>query len=214
MRLLVRYALAVALVAASGTVLAQGDVGLVNLVSGDVAFVPQIGQPGKVRSFMKVREGDRFDLPAGAQVRVVYFQGSRQERWQGPASFRATKMQGTALQGAAADVQMLPGSVPQRMARVPELMQNAKLGGIQVRGAANARRATDEAIGDARNTYESLRKQLPGDDITAELYLFSALNDNQLYEEMAPLVDEMLRKQPGSEDVKALGAWLKTRRGR
>jgi len=31
---------------------------------------------------------------------------------------------------------------------------------------------------------------------------------------MAPLVDEMLRKQPESEDVKSLAAWLKTRRGR
>jgi hypothetical protein len=198
----------------SGLAHAQADVALVNHVSGDVSFVPYAGQPGKVRSFMKVRDGDRFQLPAGAQLRIVYLEGARQELWRGPASFRAAKLQGNPLQGAPADVQVLPATVPQRMARVPDLMQNARLGGVQVRGAGVARRSSDAALAEARATYEGLRKQLPGDDITAELFLFSALNDNQLYEEMAPLMDEMLRKQPGNADMQALAAWLQSRRRR
>lgn len=206
--------LAAALVAGPGVTQAQSDVGLVNLVTGDVSFVPQAGQPGKARAFMRVREGDRFELPAGAQVRVVYFEGSRQERWQGPASFRAARTEGAALRGQPAEVQALPGSVPQRMARVPELFQNARLGGVQVRGAATFRKASEESLAESRAVYQRLRTQLAADDITAELFLFSALNDNQLYEEMAPLVDEMRRKQPDSDDVRALASWLATRRGR
>jgi len=192
---------------------AQSDVGLVNLVNGDVSFIPTSGQPGKVKAFMKIRDGDRFELPAGAQVRIVYFDGARQERWQGPSSFRAAKTEGAPISGKAAEVTRLPGTTSARMARVPELMQNAKLGGIQVRGAQAARAAPPEALDEARATYQKLRSQLPGDDITPELFLFSALNDYQLYEDMVPLVNEMQRKQPESDEVKALAAWLVSRRG-
>jgi hypothetical protein len=208
-----RTFLLVSLLAASAAAHAQGDVGLVNLVAGDVTFVPQSGQSAKVKAFMKVREGDRFDLPAGGQVRLVYFDGARQERWQGPSSFRAAKLQGAPISGAAAEVSTLPGTTSARMSRVPELMQNAKLGGIQVRGAQGARPVQPEALDEARSTYQKLRAQLPADDITPELFLFSALNDYQLYEDMVPLVNEMLRKQPESEEVKSLASWLISRRG-
>ena len=208
-----RTLLMLALLAASAAAHSQSDVGLVNLVAGDVSFIPQAGQPGKVRAFMKVREGDRFELPAGAQVRVVYFDGARQERWQGPSSFRALKLQGAPLKGAPAEVSNLPGNSSTRMSRVPELMQNAKLGGIQVRGAQSARPVQKEAVDEAKATYQKLRTDLPADDITPELFLFSALNDYQLYEEMVPLVNEMMRKQPESDDVKALASWLISRRG-
>jgi hypothetical protein len=208
-----RIWIAVFLLAAGGAAQAQSDVGLINLVAGEVSFIPQSGQPGKAKAFMKVREGDRFEVPGGAQVRIVFFDGARQERWQGPASFRAAKTQATPINGKPADVAKLPGSVPARIARVPELMQNAKLGGIQVRGAQSARPASPEALDEAKANYQKLRSQMPGDDITPELYLFSALNDYQLYEDMVPLVNEMMRKQPDNEDVKSLASWLISRRG-
>ena len=208
-----RFVLAVLLAAAGAAAQAQSDVGLVNLVAGNVSFQPQAGPGGPVKAFMKVREGDRFDLPAGGQVRIVYFDGQRQERWQGPAAFRAARTQGTPLSGKPAEVATLPGGVSARIARVPELMQNAKLGGIQVRSAQAARPASQDALNEARGTYQKLRAQLPADDITPELYFFAALNDYQLYEEMAPVVSEMQRKQPDSEDVKSLAAWLGNRRG-
>jgi hypothetical protein len=195
--------------------LAQGDVGLVNLVSGDVTYTSKGSAPAKVTAFMKVREGDRFTVPGGAQVRVVYFEGARQESFTGPASFVGGAQQSALQSGAQPRVTSLPTGVPQRIARVPELMQNAKLGGIQVRGSPPAgKRVPDGYVQEARSTYDALRKSLPGDDITAELFLYSALNEYQLYEAMAPVVQEMLRKQPASEDVKALADWLKTRHGR
>jgi len=209
-----RYWLAAALLAAHAAAFAQVDIGIVNLVKGSATLSPQSGAATPVKPFMKVREGDRFDLPAGVQVRLVYFEGARQERWTGPASFRAARLQGSAISGAPAEVSALPASVPARMARVPELMQNARLGGIQVRSAQAVRRVQDNAITEARSTYDQLRKELPADDITPELYLFTTLNEYQLYEDMVPVVDEMQRKQPQSEDVKSLAAWLKGRRGR
>jgi hypothetical protein len=214
--IVIRVLLAAMLAAAAGQALAQADVGLVNLVSGEVSFVPQSGAAGKAKPFMKVREGDRFEVAAGAQVRLVYFDGARQERWQGPARFRAAKTQGTAISGKPAEVTFLPSSVPQRIARVPELMQNAKLGGVQVRGVAPRRDTpgSAEAVREARATYEKLRKDLPGDDITAELYLYAVLSDYQLYDDMKVVVQEMLRKQPDSEDVKSLASFVGSRASR
>ena len=195
--------------------LAQSDVGLVNLVNGEVTYAPPGGNPARATAFMKVREGDRFNVPAGAQLRLVYFQGSRQESFTGPAVFTAGAQQSAIQSGAQPQMTALPSGVPQRIARVPELMQNAKLGGIQVRGSPPAgKRAPEGYVQEARSTYDSLRKSLPGDDITPELYLYSALNEYQLYDEMDPVVREMQRKQPASEDVRALVDWLKTRRGR
>ena len=67
---------------------AADDVGLVNQLSGDVTY-SSAGHSAKARAFMKVREGDRFNVPSGAKVRVVYFHGGRQESFSGPASFTA-----------------------------------------------------------------------------------------------------------------------------
>lgn len=196
----------------------SADVGLVNLVVGDVMFSPQSGAPAKVQAFMRVRDGDRVVVPAGGQVRIVYFEGARQERWSGPASFRAAKTQGEPITGKPTDVQILPASVPQRISRVPELMQNAKLGGIQVRGGLTRQQEASleqqASLREAKVTYERMRVEMPADDITPELFYYSALYDFLLYDEMKAVVDEMVRKQPANDDVRTLAAWVDSRRKR
>jgi hypothetical protein len=210
---------AVLLLAAGGGALGQGaDVGLVNMVVGDVVFVPLAGAPGRAQAFMKVREGDRFNVSSGGQVRVVYFDGSRQERWAGPASFRAGRKAGEPITGRPAEVASLPAGVPQRIARVPELVQNAKLGGIQVRGGLSrsqpAAGDSQAAVAEARAAYAQMKKDMPADDITPELFLYAALHEHSLYDDMKAVVDEMLRKQPGNADAQALADWVRGRAGR
>ena len=103
------------------------DVGLVNLLQGEVSYQSDGSPAAKAQAFMKVRQGDRFTLPAGAQIRVVYFQGGRQETWQGPAAFRAGPQQGEASSGQPQQVSTLPTGATQKIAQVPELIQIAKL---------------------------------------------------------------------------------------
>jgi len=192
------------------------DVGLVNLVIGEVRFAPVSGASTPVKPFMRVREGDRFNLPAGAQLRVVFFEGARQERWVGPSSFRAARAHAEAISGAVAEVAQLPASAPQRIARIPDLMQNAKLGGVRVRSAGRspaASTAPAESLAEARATYEQMKQALPADDITPELYYYAALEEHAKYDEMAVVVTEMQRKQPGSDDVKALAEWVRKKTG-
>src|SRR4051794_16890209 len=73
---------------AAANAFAQADVGLINQMSGDVSYTSGAGK-AQAKAYMKIREGDRFTLPAGAQMRVVYFKNGRQESYSGPASFTA-----------------------------------------------------------------------------------------------------------------------------
>jgi len=198
--------------------LAQGaDVGMINMTTSDITYTPSSGMPGKVQAFMKVRDGDVISIPAGGQVRVVFFQSARQERWIGPASFRAGTAAAAPISGKAAEVVALPVGVPQRLAQVPQLVQTARLGGIQVRGVHPMQKPSAEqqsTIAAARATYEAMRKNLSPDDITPELYLYAALDDYLLYDDMLPIVDEMLRKQPKSDEVRALASFVRSKTAR
>lgn len=201
--------------ATSSIALGQGaDVALVNMVSGDVTYVARAEPSGRVRPFMKVREGDRIDVAAGGQVRIVFFEGARQEAWAGPASFRAGKTATEPISGKSVEATNLPQRVPQRLARIPELIQSSKLGGSQLRGLTRQQTARGDrqtTLIQARAAYEKMRQDMPADDITPELYLYAELYEFLAYEEMKAVVAEMQRKQPGNQDVKAFDAWLTDR---
>lgn len=202
-----------------GTVQGQGsDVALVNLLSGDVTYVPQSGMPGKMKPFMKVMDGDRINVAVGAQVRIVFFEGNRQELWLGPSAFLVGKTATESISGKVAEVNRLPVGVPQRMARIPELIKFAQLGGMQVRGLANDQQSTHldrkETLDQAKSAYETMRQEMPANDIAPELYLYAVLYDFRLYGEMKAVIAEMQRKQPDNADAKALDAWLTARMSR
>ena len=212
--------LGAALLVASSVVQAQSaDVGLINMLNGDVSYASEGGSASasKVQAFMKVRQGDRFTVPSGTQLRVVYFDGGRQETWKGPAAFKAGAKGSDATSGAPSDVATLPSSVPQKIAQVPELIQIAKLGrsgGVAVRGAGKAPRLTTEQqaeVAGAKDMYRKLRTSSPADDITPELYLYSVLQDFLLYDDMKPVVDEMAKRQPGNNEIQELASWVKSR---
>jgi hypothetical protein len=195
----------------------SSDVGLVNQMSGDVAYAGQGGAQSKAQAFMKVRQGDRFTLPAGARLRLVYFNGSRQETWKGPSSFKAGAQQSEAVSGQLAEAAQLPSGVAQKIAQVPNLVQIAKLGrsgGIAVRGGGKPGRLSSEQqaeVTQAKVTYAKMRQKAPIDDITPELFFYSVLQDHLLYDEMKAVTEEMLKRQPNNSEAQELAAYVKTR---
>ena len=201
---------------AAGIHAQSADVGLVNMLQGEVNYQSDGTPAAKAQAFMKVRQGDRFTVPAGAQIRVVYFQGGRQETWRGPAAFRASAQQSEASNGQPIQVSTLPSAASQKIAQVPELIQIAKLGrsgGVNVRGGPPPRltAAQQAEVNAAKGTYKAMRSQSSADDITPELYLYSVLQDYLLYDDMKPVVDEMAKRQPASTDVQELVGWVKSK---
>jgi hypothetical protein len=196
---------------------ASDDVGLVNHLSGDASFVSGKAKPAKATAYMKVREGDRFTLAKNTQLRLVYFQGGRQESYTGPGRFTAGKQESSVQSGAKPQVTTLPSGVSQRIAQTPELMQIAKLGragGVAVRSGARPKPLTDEQqaeIKDARLTYQRLRETFPADDITPELYLFTVLEEHRQYDDLKPVVAEMQRRQPKNADVRAMADYVEAK---
>jgi hypothetical protein len=166
---------------------------------------------------MKMREGDRFTVPAGAQIRIVYFQGGRQESYNGPASFTAGTQASKQQSGAQPQLTTLPAGVPQKLAQTPDLVQIARLGrsgGVQVRGAQQEQRLSPQAqaeVRQARETYEQMRKSAATDDIVPELYLYSVLQDHLLYGDMQGVVSEMQKRQPKNPDVAVMAEYVKNK---
>jgi len=195
----------------------SSDVAVINQLSGEVAYAGQGGTQSKAQTFMKVRQGDRFTLNAGAQLRLVYVNGSRQEAWKGPASFKAGTQQSEPVSGHAAEAAQLPSGVAQKIAQVPNLVQIAKLGrsgGIAVRSGAKPGQLSAEQqfeISQAKSTYAQMRQKAPDEDITPELYFYSVLQDHLLFGEMKLVTDEMLRRQPNNPEAQELAAYVKSR---
>lgn len=187
------------------------DAGVVNHLAGDVAYV-SAGKSAAATPFMKLREGDTFRVAAGAQVRVVYFAGGRQESFTGPAEFTAGKASSRVIRGAPPQVSALPSGVPQKIARTPELLAIAKMGragGFAVRGGVKARTPEqEEELRAARATYKDLRGAAATDDITPELYLYAVLEDQRRYGDMKEVVAEMKRRQPANPDVELMADYV------
>ena len=214
-RLMRRLAGTSILMLLSCAALAAADVGLINQLQGEVSF--QGGSAvSRATAFMKVRDGDRFTLADGAVVRVVYFEGGRQETWRGPAAFKAGQKQGDALTGKA-EISQLPAGVSSKLAQTAEVIQIARLGragGVTVRGvkAQPQLSASQQAeVAQARKMYDTLRANAANDDITPELYLYTVLESNMLYDDMKVVIKSMQDRQPNSQEVRELAAWASGR---
>lgn len=205
-------------VLAISTAFAQsaGDAGMINQLSGEVQYQPAGGSTARATAYMKLRDSDVVRVPAGASVRVVYFSNGRQESWKGPAAFTVGPSESRGQSGQP-EVSQLPGGVPQRLAQTPEMMQIAKLGragSVMVRGITPSTLTADQAaeVREARKTYESMMSAAPADDIMPEIYLYTVVQNYSMYDEMKQLVRVMQAKQPNSDIVKDLDAWVENRR--
>ncbi len=62
----------------------------------------------------------------------------------------------------------------------------------------------------AENIYDELKKKLPDNDVTAELFLFSVLSRYRKFSKMEELLTVMRRKQPENKTITYLAEWLKS----
>lgn len=193
--------------AAAGGVWAQeaaGDVGLVNSLQGDVSYQGKEGQARKAQPYMRLRHGDKVTLASGASIRISYTTVSRQESWLGPSSFVATSTGGELLKGSKPEVVQLPAAVPQKLARISELMNTSRVGGLVVRSAKAQTSASREEVAEAMAAYETMRAKAVPSDITPELFLYSVFEEHGMTDDLKIVARDMLARQPDNPEVQQL----------
>lgn len=199
----------------AGAALAQADVGLVNQVSGNVTYTSGKDTAAHgLQAYGRVRHGDKITLPAGAELKISYFAGNRQEVWKGPSSFVAATDGGEVLKGNKPTVTQLPAIVSQKLARIPELMGTSRIGGIVVRSLAVRPDAAqrEKEVADAMSAYEAMRTKSAESDITPELFLISVLIDNEMYSDVKWVAQELIKRQPNNEEYRKFASWAESQR--
>ncbi|MCF8151398.1 MAG: hypothetical protein K9J80_11705 [Sulfuritalea sp.] len=192
---------------AAGLAMAQevaADVGLVNSLTGEVSYQGKEGQAKKAQPYMRLRHGDKVVLAAGAKIRISYTTVSQQESWTGPGSFVATSSGGELLQGSKPEVKKLPAAVPQRLARVSELMNTSRVGGLVVRSVKAKTPMSKEEIAEAMAAYETMRADAAPNDVTPELFLYSVFEENGMTDDLKIVAQKMLDRQPNSPEIQQL----------
>lgn len=209
------------------------DVGLVTRLSGEVTYANDTDQkqPTKALAFMKVRRGDRFQVPGGGFLTLVYHANGRQEAWSGPAALQAETAESRGEGPAQPKISTLPVKVTEKMKGSPLPLPRSdldRMGGIRTMGGTPLRGGgTDEGakpapaldpeakkeLAQAAKTYQQLRKKAPPDDLTPELYYLAALAEYQQYAQMGQVLADMEKRQPGSPVVKDLKSWLASQAG-
>ena len=184
---------------------AGGDVGLVNALQGDVSYQSKDAPARKAQAYMRVRHGDKIVLASGASIRISYTTASRQESWTGPGSFVATSAGGELLKGNKPEVAQLPAAVPQKLARVSELMNTSRVGGLVVRSAKAQTATSKEEVAAAVATYESMRAAAAPSDVTPELFLYSVFQEHGMVDDLKIVAREMMLRQPDNAEIQQLG---------
>ncbi len=184
---------------------AASDVGLVNALQGDVSYQSKDGPARKAQAYMRVRHGDKIQVAAGASIRISYTTANRQESWTGPASFVATSTGGELLKGSKPEVAQLPAAVPQKLARVSELMNTSRVGGLVVRSVKAQTATGKEEVAAAVATYESMRAAAAPSDVTPELFLYSVFQEHGMVDDLKIVAREMMLRQPDNAEIQQLG---------
>lgn len=181
-----------------------GYVGLIDALKGEVSAKAANGASFKPAAFSRVRSGDEFTVPAGAEMQVVFFESRKRDRWQGPARFRIGAGGSEAIvgQAAATDVKGAPSRVALSAAGNVQ-----RIGGLTLRGGPG-KVPDDAAIVQAEADYAAWVAGADPQDILPELYMVGFLQERRDTALLVPYVKTMLRKQPGNPDVKALAERL------
>lgn len=187
---------------ATGVAFAADAGALATQVQGTVSIAGKDGKAAPARPFAKFQPGDRLTLGTGAKLRIVYANGGRQETWTDAAQIEIGAAESKRVgQGRPPEVAKLPPFLVQTLTRSPEVMA-----GIQNRqGMVRLRAiAPNTQLARAWTEYDELRRATADDDIGPELHLLVTLQELKAFDDIKEVLAEMLRRQPGNAEVKAL----------
>lgn len=201
------------------------DAAIVVAVSGAVMYSNQTTQqsPAPVQSFMKMYQDDVLTLPVETQVKLLYPKGGRKETWVGPVVIILGEEESTVQKGQNAE--------PSQVEHLPKIARSVRetnlplieRGGVIIVRASESHDAeqptptpmplplTDEEraeIEAAKAAYTEMKTRSATADVTPALYLLSVLASYDQYQEMQPLIEELLKIHPDNKVLRQWEEWV------
>jgi hypothetical protein len=178
------------------------EVGLVTAVSGNVTLQEGKSTANELKPFIKLREGDRLILQAKSRLQVVFFDGGRQETWQGAGTLEIGSVSSKAVKGGVqAEIRTLPAILVKQLSKTPSLDGSMKTGMIRMRSMGAG--GTLESI---ESNYADLRKQVEAGDRSPELYVLAAYLELREFDKLDAVLKRLRESNPGDSQVATLSA--------
>lgn len=175
------------------------DVALITQLGG-AATLEVGGVPRPAQTLLKLVQGDRLVLTAGASAQLVYFENARQETWSGPGTVVVAKEQGKG-EGLTPQVRQLPKLVAKQLARTPGGDVQGRPGAVVVRSLNKPREVM--RVDEAERYFRMLKSEMPESDLTPEVFLLGALVAAGEDERARQILDG-LRKREGEDVAKVV----------
>lgn len=187
------------------------EVGLVTALSGKASLLDDKAGSSELKPFVKVRRGDRLridDSKEGdgrARLQIVYFDGARQETWQGSGTLEVERQSAKVIRGGLqAEVKTLPEVLVKQLSKTPSAGGNVKAGMIRLRKMASV--DSVDSVELVERTYADLREKMPAADRSPELYLLAGYYELRAYDKLEALLAQMAANAPGDTEVATLAA--------
>lgn len=181
------------------------EVGLVTVAQGQIKLQEDKSAAAELKPFVKLRTGDRITLANGARLQMVYFEGGRQETWQGTGALEVGTGATLALKGGLQpEVKTLPPILVKQLSKTPGPDGNVKAGMIRMRSMPSG--GTLESV---EKSYAELRGQTDPADRNPELYLLASYFELREFEKVDALLQQLGDKSPNDPEIKVLAVLYK-----
>jgi hypothetical protein len=183
-----------------GLAQANADVALVTGVQGKVARMVITG-PQPLDAFVKLKQGDALRLEKNSSVKLVYFEGGRQETWSGEGRLEiaATESKGSGL--AAPEVKILPAVLVKQIAKTPSLDSQGRAGVMRLRALGTH---SPDALTQLEAEYDQMRLVLGRNDLNADVFLLAGLLEMRAFDRVGVILEGLQGRYPGDPNAKML----------
>ncbi|MBZ0126718.1 MAG: hypothetical protein K8F32_10135 [Rhodocyclaceae bacterium] len=194
-----------AVLACFSWVASAAEVGMVTSVAGSVKLLEENKAERALMPFVKLRPGDRLTMEGASRLQLVYFDGGRQETWQGAGRLEVGAKASEAVQGGLQpEVKILPPILVKQLSKTPSADGNVKAGMIRMRSMPSG-----GTLDSVERHYAELRKQAGASDRNPELYLLAGYFELREYDKLDALLRDMAGKSPDDLEVRTLTALYK-----
>jgi hypothetical protein len=183
-----------------GVAHANNDVALITGLQGKVTRAAITG-PGVVEAFVKLKQGDVLRLEKGSSVKLVYFEGGRQETWggEGRLEIGTSESKGSGL--PEPEVKILPAVLVKQIAKTPSLDSQGRAGVMRLRAIGAP---SPDALAKLEAEYDRMRLELGRNDLNADMFLLAGLLELKELERLENVLKEVEARYSGNIEAKLL----------